>query len=170
MTYWGKCSFDKPELGLPWNDQLLPNRGSCAFSNREYNVGDLILVETPLITCFGHHPFTDHQLEEIGRNINLLTDVERTALFSMANSVPSTDNQTSKYDDFIYEAANIFITNSFDMTGNLSGDSCAIYCAIGRLNHSCYPNVQVSSIVCYHYYYHYYYYISKFIISQILYE
>jgi hypothetical protein len=154
MTYWGQCSFKDSHLGYPWHDRYEIGRGLCAFSNRFYDIGDLVLVEKPLIKCSGHHPFTDNQLEEIKYNLNTLSDSERIAFYNMANSVPpSSDNSSSsKFDALVYEAANIFITNSFDMTDSPSGDACAIYCAIGRLNHSCYPNVQVSHDKHYYFY------------------
>ena len=39
-------------------------------------------------------------------------------------------------------AAGIFMTNCFDMTDSIYGESCAMYLALARLNHSCCPNVQ----------------------------
>jgi hypothetical protein len=43
-------------------------------------------------------------------------------------------------------AAGIFMTNSFDMTDSIYGQACAMYLALGRLNHSCTPNVQQTHI------------------------
>ena len=43
-------------------------------------------------------------------------------------------------------AAGIFMTNCFDMTESIYGESCAMYLALARLNHSCCPNVQVSEL------------------------
>jgi len=34
------------------------------------------------------------------------------------------------------------MTNCFDMTDSIFGESCAMYLALARLNHSCCPNVQ----------------------------
>lgn len=34
------------------------------------------------------------------------------------------------------------MTNCFDMTDSIYGESCAMYLALARLNHSCSPNVQ----------------------------
>ena len=143
MTYWAKCAWNNQDIGKPWNDVILPIRGSVAFSNRIYETGDLILIEKPLVICSGHHPFSKGQLQEIERNVNNLSEKERAEFFKMANSVPQSDVQSSEFDVAVHHAANIFITNSFDMTDNPTGAACAIYCAIGRLNHSCYPNVQV---------------------------
>ena len=147
MTYWAKCEWDNPLEGKPWNDVILPNRGSVAFSNRVYNIGDLILIEKPLIICSGHHPFSNDQLKEIEHNVAKLSDTERLEFYKMANSVPPCNVRSYDFDPKVYDAANIFITNSFDMTDRSSGEACAIYCALGRLNHSCYPNVQVMVIL-----------------------
>ncbi len=125
-------------------------------------VGDLVLKEKPTVTCSGHHPFTNLQLSEIQRNIELLSSPDRKAFFAMANSIPepqklpraalssqlnmrldASSTKPSQFEDHVIEAAGIFITNSFDMTDSPLGEACAMYCAIGRLNHSCYPNVQV---------------------------
>ena len=45
--------------------------------------------------------------------------------------------------DGLTRAAGIFMTNCFDMTDSIYGESCAMYLALARLNHSCCPNVQV---------------------------
>lgn len=48
------------------------------------------------------------------------------------------------FPDINSNAAGIFMTNSFDMTESpycSNSEGCAMYLAIGRLNHSCEPNV-----------------------------
>jgi hypothetical protein len=99
-------------------------------------IGDIICTERPLTWVHGHHPFNDEQIAEIDQNVAALNEEERVALLSMANVWPEISSP----------GAGIFMTNSFDMTDSPNGDSCGMYCAIARLNHSCNPNAQQTHI------------------------
>ena len=133
-TYWAYCKFEGDEA--PWTTALVENKGICAFSSRNFLLGENICIETPLTLVSGHHPFSQHQIEEIEKNVSKLSDVDKSAFYAMANSHPSAQTL----------AAGIFMTNSFDMTNRETGAACAMYLAIGRLNHSCSPNAQQSHV------------------------
>jgi len=143
-TYWAKSSFiDKnpssksnTTTNPPWITREYEGRGLCAFATREFDAGDIIVTELPLVSVNGHDPFTSEQLAEMETNISYLSIEEKEAFYAMANSRPNAPTQ----------AAGIFMTNSFDMTHRPAGPGCAIYCAIGRLNHSCCPNTQQTYI------------------------
>ena len=135
MTYWAKSTFDSGS-GHPWELKEYPDGGYCAYSTRNFNQGDLILSEMPTITVQGHHPFTSKQIDEIENNIKALLEVERNAFYDMSNV----------FIDAPTLSAGIFMTNSFDMTDSPQGESCGMYLAIARLNHSCSPNVQQTHI------------------------
>lgn len=94
------------------------------------------MTELPLVLVNGHDPFTPAQLTEMEQSISRSSREEKDAFYSMANSRPDAPSI----------AAGIFMTNSFDMTHRPTGPACAIYCAIGRLNHSCCPNTQQTHI------------------------
>ena len=133
---WIHCRF--PSLDeLPWTLRAIPGQGFAAFATRDFVAGELILIESPTVWVHGHHPFTATQVDEIERKISLLSDQDRQAFYAMANVYNTTDQEC-----FGSSAAGIFLTNSFDMVDAPYGKSCAMYCAIARLNHSCVPNVQ----------------------------
>jgi hypothetical protein len=130
-TSWLKVTLPSGASGPPWELRSLEGRGFCAFSLRSFDAGELILVERPTVWIHGHHPFNEDQLEEIEDRVGALPEIEREAFYAMANvfhDVPI--------------AAGIFMTNCFDMTDSPNGTACAMYLAIARLNHSCYPNAQ----------------------------
>lgn len=144
-TYWGKSSLLGEDrlsssqihsLNQPWITREYENRGLCAFTTRSFVAGEIIVTELPLVLVNGHDPFTTEQLSEMETNISYLSNEEKDAFYNMANSRP----------DAVSQAAGIFMTNSFDMTHRSTGPACAIYCAIGRLNHSCCPNTQQTHI------------------------
>ena len=64
--------------------------------------------------------------------MNILHPKEKEVFFSAANVHPDAPS----------EASGIFYTNSFDMLEAHHGLSCAMYCGIARLNHSCEPNTR----------------------------
>ena len=135
MTYWAKCTFDRA-VEPPWELAEYPDRGYCAYSNRNFKEGDLVLSEMPTITVQGHHPFTSKQIDEIEQSLKTLSEQERNSFYDMANV----------FIDAPTISAGIFMTNSFDMTDSPQGESCGMYLAIARLNHSCSPNVQQTHI------------------------
>ena len=135
MTYWAKCSFNRA-VEPPWVLKDNPDRGYCAYSTQSFKEGDLILSEMPTVTVSGHHPFTSKQIDEIEENLNTLSEQERSAFYAMVNV----------FIDAPTVSAGIFMTNSFDMTDSPHGESCGMYLAIARLNHSCSPNVQQTHI------------------------
>ena len=137
---WIHCHFPN-HAEPPWTLRSIPGQGYAAFATRDFAAGELILVERPTVWVHGHHPFTATQVEEIERKISLLSDPDRQAFYAMANVYHPTDPEC-----FGSSAAGIFLTNSFDMVDAPHGQSCAMYCAIGRLNHSCLPNVQQTHI------------------------
>lgn len=100
------------------------------------NPGEIICIEHPLVWIHGHHPFVQSQLEEMAEKVSMLVPEEKEAFFAMANSFTDASSLES----------GIFMTNCFDMTESIHGEACAIYCAIGRLNHSCQPNTQQTHI------------------------
>ena len=137
---WLHCHFPN-HTEPPWTLRSIPGQGYAAFANRDFAAGDLILTETPTVWVQGHHPFTATQVDEIERKISLLSEQDRLAFYAMANVFNDRDKEC-----WGSAAAGIFLTNSFDMVDAPHGKSCAMYCAIGRLNHSCVPNVQQTHI------------------------
>ena len=138
---WIHCRFPS-HVELPWTLRSVPGQGFAAFANRDFVAGEFILIETPTVWVHGHHPFTATQVDEIERKISLLSDQDRQAFYAMANVF----NEKKDKECFGSSAAGIFLTNSFDMVDAPHGKSCAMYCAIARLNHSCVPNVQQTHI------------------------
>ncbi len=131
MTSWLKVS-EEYSRHPPWIVKEVPDKGLAAFATRRFEKGDIICVEKPTVWCSGHHPFDDLQLNEINEKIELLSSEDKEAFYAMSNAFPDAPSI----------AAGIFMTNCFDMTDSPHGESCAMYLAIARLNHSCTPNVQ----------------------------
>ena len=127
---WIHCHFPTNHVEPPWTLRYEPDKGFSAFANRDFAAGELILIETPTVWVHGHHPFTSIQVDEIERKIALLSVQDRQAFSAMANVFSDTDKEC-----FGSSAAGIFLTNSFDMVDAPHGKSCAMYCAIARLNH-----------------------------------
>ena len=129
-TSWLRVRYkgDQP----PWAVKEVPGQGLAAFSTRKFNAGDLICIERPTTWVPGHHPFDEEQLAQIDERVAALAEDERDAFYAMSNAFP----------DAASPAAGIFMTNCFDMADAPHGESCAMYLAIARLNHSCTPNVQ----------------------------
>ena len=136
-TYWG-CCWDEARSSPPWKLDYDTRVGYRAIALRRFQVGEIIVVERPLCWVHGHHPFTGEQLVEIEEIVSSLNKEKQKAFYEMAN-VYSIDKN-------ITEGAGIFMTNSFDMADSPHGESCAMYCAIARLNHSCVPNAQQTHI------------------------
>jgi hypothetical protein len=154
VTYWGQCRFplasprsDGAQI-LPWELREVADGNFAAFATRNFEAGEVILIEKPLISVHGWHPFNLEQQEEIEANLAYLkgTDVQGWAAFhDLANvfemhSIDEVRRDEGKH--LITRASGIFMTNCFDMTDNPEGEGCAIYAAIARLNHSCQPNAQ----------------------------
>ena len=129
-TSWLHVSFEGDEA--PWTLRELPGMGYAAFATRSFHAGDLICTEKPTVWVHGHHPFDQTQLTEIDERVGNLSKEEQDAFYAMSNAFP----------DAATPAAGIFMTNCFDMADAPHGESCAMYLAIARLNHSCIPNVQ----------------------------
>jgi len=136
-TYWG-CCRDEVGLSPPWELVYDARTGFRAIALRRFQVGDIIVVERPLCWIHGHHPFTNKQIDEIDTVVISLSEEKQKAFYEMANVYIDDKNITA--------GAGIFMTNSFDMAGSPHGESCAMYCAIARLNHSCIPNAQQTHI------------------------
>lgn len=94
------------------------------------------MVEQPTIWINGHHPFSVDVEARLEEKVTEMEEQDREAFFAMANSFP----------EVTCVPAAIFMTNSFDMSDHPDGDASAIYCAIGKLNHSCVPNAQQTHI------------------------
>jgi hypothetical protein len=136
-TSWLQCSYSASESGSPpWELRAIPGKGYAAFATRNFKRGELICTERPTVWVHGHHPFDEEQVLEIEERVNALSDDLKRAFYNMANVFPEAPTT----------ATGIFMTNCFDMTGSAHGDSCAMYCAFARLNHSCTPNTQQSHI------------------------
>ena len=133
-TSWIQCTYTGSTP--PWELKELPGQGYAAFATRRFAQGDLICSELPTVWVHGHHPFDEHQVKQIEERVEALNIASKTAFYDMANMFP--EAQTP--------AVGVFMTNCFDMTDAPHGDSCAMYLALGRLNHSCTPNTQQSHI------------------------
>lgn len=133
-TYWGRVVYsgDIP----PWELKEIPGKGLAAFATRRFEAGELICTETPTVWVPGHHPFSADQIAEIETRVASIDEADRDAFCAMANAFP----------EELSTAAGIFMTNCFDQTDSIHGESCAMYCALARLNHSCTPNAQQTHI------------------------
>ena len=137
-TYWRYTNYSNaPEEETPWELRYSEKTGYAAFARRRFKKGECIVVERPIVSVRGHHPFTEHQREEIAENVGKLDATDREAFFSMSNVFIEAVGG---------EEEGIFMTNSFDMVDSPQGPSCGMYLAIGRLNHSCCPNAQQTHI------------------------
>jgi hypothetical protein len=133
QTSWLKAV--SPSNDPPWELRYFEGRGFCAFALRAFKPGDLIIIEAPTVWVHGHHPFNELQLVEIQHKVDQLAEGDKAAFYELANAFSEEP-----------VAAGIFMTNCFDMVDSLHGTACAMYCAIARLNHSCYPNAQQTHI------------------------
>lgn len=116
----------------PWEMRHIEGRGFCAFATRRFAAFQFICSEFPVFWVHGHHPFNEHQINEINDKLDRLEKADRDAFHDMANEFRE-DHEPS---------VGIVMTNCFDMTNSIYGESCAMYLALARLNHSCVPNVQ----------------------------
>lgn len=132
-TYWKRVRYDENQSNPPWILKEKPGCGLAAYATRDFQPGDQICVEFPVVWIHGHHPFTPEQVKEIEEKVEALSEEDRHAFYDMAN-VFSVDEYPS--------AVGIFMTNCFDMTDSIYGTCCAMYLALARLNHSCIPNAQ----------------------------
>eukprot|EP01039_Chlorochromonas_danica_P000871 gene871-951_t len=133
-TYWKRVRYDEnSKSSPPWILKEKPGCGLAAYATRDFQPGELICVEFPVVWIHGHHPFTPEQVKEIEEKVAALSEEDRHAFYDMAN-VFSLDEYPS--------AVGIFMTNCFDMTDSIYGTCCAMYLALARLNHSCIPNAQ----------------------------
>ena len=135
VTSWlqvAPCAAENGEEQAPWELRDLEGKGFAAFATRKFEKGDLILAERPTVWVHGHHPFDETQVAEIESKVAELDEADRRAFFEMANVFPEAPTA----------ATGIFMTNCFDMTNAPQGESCAMYLAMARLNHSCTPNAQ----------------------------
>lgn len=130
MTSWIHVTYTGEDP--PWILKEIPGKGFCAYAARSFSAGEIICTEKPTCWVHGHHPFDQAQLEEIDQRVEELDDDQRNAFYAMSNAFPDAPSV----------AAGIFMTNCFDMTDAPHGESCAMYLAIARLNHSCTPNAQ----------------------------
>lgn len=134
-TYWKRVRYDGDIE--PWELREIPGKGYAAFATRSFKKGEWICTEFPVTWIHEHHPFNSQQLEEIDEKVDKMTEEDREAFLAMAN-VYNVDETAVN--------SGIFMTNCFDMTDSIFGKSCAMYLALGRLNHSCSPNVQQTHI------------------------
>lgn len=134
VTHWRHVRYDL-ELGRPWIVREEPGRGYVAYATRSFQMGEKICSEFPTVWIHGHHPFDESQIQEIHDKVNALDAVDKEAFYAMANVFPE-----------FPPAVGIFMTNCFDMTDSIYGTCCAMYLALARLNHSCYPNAQQTHI------------------------
>jgi hypothetical protein len=116
----------------PWEIRDVEGRGKAAFSLQSFEEEEELWAEAPMVFVPFHWPFTPLQAAEVDRRVGLLRDEDKKILFSAANVHPDAPS----------EASGIFYTNSFDMQGAYHGTSCAMYCNLARLNHSCNPNTR----------------------------
>jgi len=116
----------------PWQTRDVEGRGKAAFSLQSFGEEEEVWAETPMVFVPFHWPFTPSQAAEVDRLVGLLPDEDKDVLFSAANV----------HQDAPSEASGIFYTNSFDMQDAYHGTSCAMYCNLARLNHSCNPNTR----------------------------
>ena len=128
MEWLASKGVEVRDLGL--------DKGFAAFALRKFEKGDLILTEKPTTWVHGHHPFDSTQVAEIEEKVGALSEEDRRAFYDMSNVFPEAATK----------ATGIFMTNCFDMTNAPHGESCAMYIAIARLNHSCTPNAQQTHI------------------------
>lgn len=135
MTYWKRVRYSTENP--PWILKEIPGKGLAAFSQYNFKAGDLICTEFPVVWIHGHHPFSNHQIEEINEKINELNEEDKEAFYGMANVFSVEEHPP---------AVGVFMTNCFDMTDSIYGTTCAMYLALARLNHSCSPNVQQSHL------------------------
>ena len=120
-------------LEPPWDVREVEGRGKAAFCRHKYSEGDEIWAEAPLVWVPFHWPFSGEQVEEVDKRVAALDTEKKKRFFSAANVYG---------DDAPSEASGIFYTNSFDMCDAHHGTSCAMYCSLARLNHSCAPNTR----------------------------
>eukprot|EP01038_Epipyxis_sp_PR26KG_P007243 gene7243-9875_t len=131
-TYWRRVTFG--DSIPPWELRFVEGQGYAAFATRRFIKGELICKEFPMVWIHGHHPFSKEQVEEINKKVNKLDEDDRKAFSSLANMFEN-DLEIDKFEG-------IFMTNCFDMTESIYGETCAMYVALARLNHSCTPNAQ----------------------------
>jgi hypothetical protein len=133
VTHWRHVRYQSAIP--PWTVREEPGRGFVAYATRTFRMGEKICSEFPTVWIHGHHPFDATQIKEIEERVAALDDEDKTAFYAMANVFPE-----------FPPAVGIFMTNCFDMTDSIYGTSCAMYLALARLNHSCYPNAQQTHI------------------------
>jgi hypothetical protein len=73
VTYWEKCTFNG-YTEPPWTLQYVEGKGYIAISTRSFEQGDLILTEKPLTWTLGWHPFTTEQIDNIYKEVELLSE------------------------------------------------------------------------------------------------
>ena len=134
-TYWRRVRYEGDTV--PWELREIPGKGYAAFATRSFKKGDWICTEFPVTWIHEHHPFNSQQLDEIDEKVEQMSEEDCAAFLDMAN-VYNVDETSVN--------SGIFMTNCFDMTDSIFGKSCAMYLALGRLNHSCSPNVQQTHI------------------------
>jgi len=149
LTFWAKCRFPEGFSEPPWVLKEVSPGNLAAFATRIFEAGEVILIEAPTVIVRGWHPFTLEQQRSIEERVAALNVDDRNAFFDMANVFEAhsieeveEDHKTKGTSSKVTRGAGIFMTNCFDMTDCPDGDSCAIYAAIARLNHSCQPNAQ----------------------------
>lgn len=134
VTHWRHVRYEGDMK--PWIVKEEPDRGYVAYATRSYRMGERICSEFPTVWIHGHHPFNEAQIQEIQTKVHALDAEDQSAFFAMANV----------FGDEFPPAVGIFMTNCFDMTDSIYGTCCAMYLALARLNHSCYPNAQQTHI------------------------
>ena len=129
-THWKRVTFNGDSV--PWTLNAIEGKGYVAISNKNFLPGEWICTELPTVWILGHHPFNAQQISDIIEKVDKLNEKDKEAFSAMANVF------TNEFHPYV----GIFMTNCFDMTDSKFGESCAMYLALARLNHSCTPNVQ----------------------------
>ena len=118
----------------PWEVREVDGKGKAAFSLGVFKKGSVVYSEIPTIRVPFHWPFTKDQVQEVERRVAAMNEADKKVFYDCANVYP--DAETI--------ASGIFYTNSFDTTDDtditMPGQSCAMFCNLARLNHSCSPN------------------------------
>jgi hypothetical protein len=118
----------------------IPGKGKGAFASRAYSEGEEIYREKPLVWVPFHWPFSSDQLKEVEHRVYALSAEDQETFFAMSNAYTEGCDVSKGQAPSV--VAGIWYTNSFDMADAYHGTSCAMYCAIARLNHNCKPNTR----------------------------
>ena len=119
-----------------FGDNVFPGKGLGLIAEKEYNVGDIIFIETPVIEIKNGN--TMELMTGLDRQMARLSNPLKRLVFRLHSGNPIADNEFSKAFPNL-KTISIFNANGF-CTRDPSGEECrSLYLLISRVNHSCDP-------------------------------